>query len=306
MWWMRRKWLKICLCLCKSFYRIYPKYSKLDFYILGESYAGHYVPAISYRIQQGNKNKEGIFIPLKGLAIGNGWVDPYRQYPGYPDFAYKNGLINEVEYLGDAVALGYCQSLISAGATLEAMEACSLLMEGVLAEMGFNLGYYPNPYDYTIPCAAPPLCYDFSLMDSFLAQPYVLKALGVSPNAEYSDCNQVVHTLLLMDWMTNLDVRIPSLLQDYRVLVYSGELDFICNWMGGYYWASELNWPGKQQFNQTAFADWYVQKSVAGQFKTVDNFTFLKVAKAGHMVPMDQPANALDMLKRFLQNRPFY
>jgi len=289
----------------QEFYRMYPQYAKLDFYILGESYAGHYVPAISYRIQQGNKKNEGMYIPLKGLAIGNGWVDPARQYKGYPDFAYNNGLINSVEYLADTVALGYCLSLIKGGATLEALEACSLMMDSVLAEMGFNLGYYPNPYDYTIPCASPPLCYDFSVMDDYLAQPSVLKALGVSSNADWTECSQVVHTLMLGDWMDNLDVVIPSLLQDYRVLVYSGELDFICNWVGGYYWASELDWPGKKQFNSTSFSNWSVNQRVAGQFKTVDNLTFLKVASAGHMVPMDQPINALDMLKRFLNNKPF-
>jgi len=39
---------------------------------------------------------------------------------------------------------------------------------------------------------------------------------------------------------------------------------------------------------------------VAGWAKNYDNFTFLKVAKAGHMVPLDQPENALAMLKVFL------
>jgi len=289
----------------QQFFIQYPQYAKLDFFILGESYAGHYVPAISYRIQQGNKRKEGQHINLKGLAIGNGWVDPLRQYPGYPNYAYSNGLIDYVEYLADNLASSYCQQLIRGGALLEALEACSLMMESVLAEMGVTLGYYPNPYDYTIECAVPPLCYDFSLMDQFLAQPKVLKALGVSPNADYSDCNQIVHTLMLEDWMANLDVVIPSLLSEYRVLVYSGELDFICNWMGGYAWASQLKWNGQQQFNQTAWKNWMVGGKAAGTSKTSLNLTFLKVANAGHMVPMDQPLNALDMLKRFLKNNPF-
>ena len=32
------------------------------------------------------------------------------------------------------------------------------------------------------------------------------------------------------------------------------------------------------------------------------NLHFLRVYEAGHMVPMDQPENALAMLKRFLAN----
>jgi len=283
----------------------FPQYANLDFYILGESYAGHYVPAISYRIQQGNRKKEGLNINLKGLAIGNGWVDPYKQYPGYADFAYQNNLINYVEYVGDKMATSYCRNLITAGALLEALEVCNLMVEGVLAEMGVTLGYFPNVYNYKIPCANPPLCYDFSLMDNYLAQASVQKALGVSPKADWTDCNQIVHTLLLGDWMTNLDVKIPSLLNDYRVLVYSGENDFICNWVGGSYWVSQLPWKGNSIFNQTNWKDWHVAGSVAGKAKSALNLTFLKVSNAGHMVPMDQPKNALDMLKRFLKNTPF-
>lgn len=32
---------------------------------------------------------------LAGLAIGNGWIDPKEQYPGYADFAYDKGLIQK-------------------------------------------------------------------------------------------------------------------------------------------------------------------------------------------------------------------
>jgi len=168
-----------------------------------------------------------------------------------------------------------------------------------------TLGYYPNVYDYKIPCADPPLCYDFSIMDRFLAQPYVQKALGVSPNADWTECNQIVHTLLLDDWIVNLDTVIPALLRDYRILVYSGDLDFICNWAGGLAWTSSLNWDGEKQFNAANFTNWFVGGQVAGAAKNALNLTFLRVFNAGHMVPMDQPKNALDMLKRFLSNQPF-
>jgi len=30
-----------------------------------------------------------------GIAIGNGWVDPYHQYPEYSNFAYENKLISK-------------------------------------------------------------------------------------------------------------------------------------------------------------------------------------------------------------------
>jgi carboxypeptidase D len=32
---------------------------------------------------------------LAGVAIGNGWIDGFEQYPAYVDFAYEKGLIKK-------------------------------------------------------------------------------------------------------------------------------------------------------------------------------------------------------------------
>lgn len=34
-------------------------------------------------------------VPLKGIAIGNGWIDSKRQYPAYIDYAVKMGRMEE-------------------------------------------------------------------------------------------------------------------------------------------------------------------------------------------------------------------
>ncbi|CAE7689665.1 CBP31, partial [Symbiodinium necroappetens] len=54
----------------QKFFQQFPQYQKTNFFVFGESYAGHYVPAISHRIWSSNKANEGLHIPLKGLAIG--------------------------------------------------------------------------------------------------------------------------------------------------------------------------------------------------------------------------------------------
>ncbi|XBJ04933.1 hypothetical protein VPH35_023796 [Triticum aestivum] len=82
----------------QAFFKEHPEYVENDFYITGESYAGHYIPAFATRVYKGNKNNEGIHINLKGFAIGNGLTDPAIQYKAYTDYALDMGLITQSEF----------------------------------------------------------------------------------------------------------------------------------------------------------------------------------------------------------------
>jgi len=75
-----------------------PDFKGRDFFITGESYAGHYIPAIAYHFVE-EVPAGALGLNFKGIAIGNGWVDPYEQYPQYAEFAYENQLVDESEYL---------------------------------------------------------------------------------------------------------------------------------------------------------------------------------------------------------------
>jgi len=195
--------------------------------------------------------------------------------------------------------------LIESGAWPVAFYECNLAMSGILADAEAQNGRTINVYDVTIPCEVEPLCYDFSLVDKFLAQPSVLQALGVSPKADWTDCNMAVHTLFLGDWVGNFAIDLPAVLaQNISVLVYSGTNDFICNYMGGDQWTYNMEWPGQTAFQQAPFKQWTLDEMRAGESKSALGLTVLHVYNAGHMVPMNQPFNALQMLKIFLSGKP--
>lgn len=40
---------------------------------------------------------------LQGIAIGNGWIDPIRQYPAYAEFAYTRELIKQDSQDGEFI-----------------------------------------------------------------------------------------------------------------------------------------------------------------------------------------------------------
>ena len=114
----------------------------------------------------------------------------------------------------------------------------------------------------------------------------------------------MVHTYLLGDWMTNLMPEVGDMLDNsgIEVLVYSGDKDWICNWRGGEAWTLATKWAGKEQFNAQDFESWTVNGEPAGEMRQYGNLHFLRVYEAGHMVPMDQPVNALAMIERMIAN----
>lgn len=75
-----------------QFFTLFPEYRDNDFYVAGESYAGKYIPAVSHVIHTNNPGAQ-VKINLKGLAIGNGLIDPVNQMV-YSDYLYQQGIID--------------------------------------------------------------------------------------------------------------------------------------------------------------------------------------------------------------------
>ncbi|KAI3989601.1 hypothetical protein MKX01_036210 [Papaver californicum] len=95
-------------------------------------------------------------------------------------------------------------------------------------------------------------------------------------------------------------IGIPTLLEDgIKLLVYAGEYDLICNWLGNSRWVEPMEWSGHQEYVASANVPIVVDGAEAGLLKSYGPLSFLKVHNAGHMVPMDQPKAALEMLKRW-------
>ncbi|MBA0738258.1 hypothetical protein Gogos_011646 [Gossypium gossypioides] len=70
----------------------FPQYKRRDFFITGESYAGHYVPQLAYYILSRNKNTNQTVINLKGIAIGNAWIDDAICMKGMFDYLWTHAL----------------------------------------------------------------------------------------------------------------------------------------------------------------------------------------------------------------------
>jgi len=151
------------------------------------------------------------------------------------------------------------------------------------------------------------LCYDFSKETAWLNDAKNIAAIGAKKKS-WTSCNRVVEIKLVFagDWMVTFKDAVKSLLEGgVPVLIYHGENDIIVNWMGGQAWTNKLKWSGSVGFGLAKETTYTVDGVDVGTFKSFNGFTFMKLSSAGHLVPMDQPKAALDMVTKFLAGQPF-
>nr|XP_043632105.1 serine carboxypeptidase 3-like [Erigeron canadensis] len=288
----------------QAFFKVHPDYVKNDFYIMGESYAGHYIPALATRINKGNKKKKGIHINLKGMGIGNGLTNPEIQYPAYTDFALANKIISKTDYDKINLQIPACVKAIRQCGTTgtETCYSAYIKCQPLLFDI-INLIDNKNYYDIRKKCEGR-YCYDFSQVEKFLEEVSVKKALGVPSNIRFVSCNNRVQDAMINDWMRNLALGIPDLLeQNIQLLIYTGEFDLICNWLGNWRWVHAMAWSGQKEFVAASNVSYLVDGKEAGILKNHGPLTFIKVQNAGHMVPMDQPRVALRMLELWITGK---
>eukprot|EP01092_Planopodium_desertum_P007783 TRINITY_DN321_c0_g1_i1.p1 TRINITY_DN321_c0_g1~~TRINITY_DN321_c0_g1_i1.p1 ORF type:complete len:455 (-),score=72.62 TRINITY_DN321_c0_g1_i1:52-1416(-) len=289
-----------------QFFQVFPDYQGNDFYISGESYGGKYTPSISYYIHEMNKiAPPAQQINLQGLSIGDGLVDPITQFIGISDLLYYFGMADmaEVQYIQNTYETPFLEALGS-GDLLEAFRLFDEFMNGDFYQYHtyfFNITGTNDYFNFLDP-VYPPNPYPQYLMLNATRN-----AIHVGGNV-YWDYNQTVEYYLLNDWMTSVASKMPTLMENYKVLVYSGQNDFILGAALSEKWIRAVPWSGSQQFSTVGKTIWYVEDTdpaPAGYVRQVLNFTQCIVRDAGHLLPLDQPRRASDMIRRWVGDIPF-
>ena len=291
--------------LLTLFFKQFPEYAKQSFHISGESYAGHYIPVFASEILSHKKRN----INLQSVLIGNGLTDGLTQYEYYRPMACGDGgwpaVLDSQECQSMDNSIDRCQSLIQSCYDSESVWTCvpaSIYCNNALIGPYQRTGQ--NPYDVRVKCKGGNLCYDeLDWIQEYLNKPEVMKALGAEVSS-YDSCNFDINRNFLFagDWMQPFHRLVPGILKEIPVLIYAGDADFICNWLGNLAWTMELEWPGQKSYVKAPLKDLELldDGSKIGVVKSASNFTFMRLHAGGHMVPYDQPVASLDMLNRWL------
>lgn len=286
------------------FFKKFPQYAKNPFHIAGESYAGHYIPVFASEIL----SHEDRGFNLTSVLIGNGLTDPLTQYEFYEPMACGEGgepsVLEPEQCQAMSDAIPRCKSLIQSCYDSGSVWLCvPATIYCNNAEMGPYQRTGRNVYDVRKMCEGSNLCYEgLGEIEEYLNLEDVKNALGAEVD-DYQSCNFDINRNFVFagDWMKPYYKAVTDLLEaDLPVLVYAGDKDFICNWLGNQAWTERLEWSGKEKFAAKPLKPWTLGKKQVGEVKNHKNFTFLRVYGGGHMVPYDQPESALDMVNRWI------
>ncbi|AOW03211.1 Alpha/Beta hydrolase protein [Yarrowia lipolytica] len=287
------------------FFDKFPQYKDLDFHIAGESYAGHYIPAIATEIQS---NRHTNNFNLSSLLIGNGITDSRTQIEGYEPMACGKGghpaILSPEDCNKIHESVPKCQKLIDLCYETNTRYACvapSVYCDNAIFSSFSKTGL--NVYDIREQCGESALCYSqIEWITNYLNQDHVLEALGAEIEV-FEGCKNSVGVDFGFDGDGNRPFHgdIADLLDDgLPILIYAGDKDFICNWVGNKMWTDALEWTGAEKFGKAEIRNWTVNGENAGEVKTAKGLTYLRVYEAGHMVPFNQPEVALDMVNRWV------
>ncbi|KAL1692251.1 Alpha/Beta hydrolase protein [Schizophyllum commune] len=304
------------------FFEHFSQFKGRPFHMAGESYAGRYLPLYASAVYDQNAAlvQAGLTpINLSSVLIGNGVSDPFTIFLSRFDMQCTNASLSPVVDIATCVRMKsmvkrcetwFQEACIDQYDAINCRAATSVCLDAIEKPF-YETGL--NPYDISQPCngtVETTLCYPITVhITNYLSRPDIRAQLGVDPAvpANFSSCSADVSTGfdLSQDALhaSTRDYVAALLERGVRVLIYVGDYDWRCSWIGNERFTLALEWSGQADFASHELREWYVDGTLAGKTRSTSDrkFTFATVHGAGHMVPYDRPKEALEFLERWLK-----
>lgn len=242
-------------------------------------------------------------INLKGMSIGDGAMDPISQFARFSQLMYFLGYADENERV---VLEKYEQKMLGFLRSQKFVEAFQVFDEMLNGDFWKYPTYFTNITGTTNYFNIMMPQYPSDPFGKFLDLPSTRAQLHVG-DRRYWGYNSTVEQHLIPDWMRSVANILPTLLENYKVLIYNGNLDIILGPAQTETFLRGLRWSGQHEYLRAPKQIWVgADGRPAGYVHNVNNFTHVVILRAGHMVPSDQPVNARDMITRFVNSQPFH
>lgn len=273
------------------FLQRHPEYRGHEMWIFCESYGGKMTAYFGAALGKAVLSKK-IALKFRGVALGDGWVDPVGCMYSYGKYLKTFSQLSEVEVKN---VTAYAD--LAAAAVLNGNGSLATFYWGVQQDIisfyTANINWYNDMYyyDYTAD----------NVLNTFLGTNFT-KMLGkllpsyVQYNAQSNEVFSMMNESFMIDAISQVD---ELLAMGFEVNVYSGQLDLIVDVLCIEGWMKKLRWISLSQFLKQPRVPIYENNNVFGNVaaftQQYKNLRLWNIMKAGHMVPLDQPWTAETM-----------
>jgi carboxypeptidase C (cathepsin A) len=277
----------------QGFIGVFPQYARNKINLASESYGGHYAPVFAEYFHAQTTQALGSPIDLDTVLIGNGWIDSSEVYQSYYNFTVSPGNTYDYAPFNESVSTAMFDILWGPGNCVDRMNACKATNSSQIcvdatnfcqAELG-RIYHQANRdvYDIREPSKDP---FPPTYYEAYLNSLEIQTAIGAYQN--FTRCSYFITSDF---WDTSDLVPVTGLIEDFQdlieqginIVLYHGDADYICNWLGGERVAYEIDAPGFAQagYENISTSD----AAVHSQVKQAGSFSFVRVYEAGHEVP---------------------
>ncbi|CAH0405030.1 unnamed protein product [Chilo suppressalis] len=270
--------------------QMFPELEQAPLFIAGESYAGKYVPALAIQIHRNQDQNDSHPVNLRGIAIGNGIIDP-RSMMHYTELLSVLGLLagkelDKLKEIEDAAV-----ALLDEGKMVDAANKFNETIEYIKKQSGISIYNFNKDSGGSVN----------SDLELFVTKPEVRSWIHVG-SVPFDLNNQYVYTKMLPDFMNSTKPFIEELLEHYGVMCYSGQLDLLLPYGVTKHTHDQFNWSRRSEFDKAPRKRLRSSNKggIVGYKRSGGNFVEVLIRHAGHMVPIEVPEVAKFIVDSFI------
>jgi len=274
-----------------------------------------------------------LHIPLSGIAIGNGWMDLKTQSSD-SEYLTGKGLISRSMGAAYDMSIKACIDMIDdteqdpddkmacfrENWNVDVLPESSILYSDYDTRVWLHLGdkyppgqdalqaYFGGDDDNILGLTKEDTK---SILNTIHASSFTEEIISGKPQRyKVSAYKRVGSAMYRRNYdLISVNNEVVRLLEEteVKVLFYNGMQDAMCDHIGNERFLDSLPWRGRAEWVTADRRAWLPDAQAApyGFVKQYKQLTFIKVLGAGHMLPMDKPVVALDMIRTFINGGDF-
>lgn len=296
----------------------YPQFKTREFFLAGESYAGHYVPQLAELVYDRNKERTRYpHINLKGFIVGNPETEEYYDSKGLLEYAWSHTVISDQLYIKAKQVCDFnlfnwpeeCTKVMgilfekyreidiyniyapscltkSTGSVADSRHDHSVASLAKVSDRGLRRLRIPGGYD---PCYS-------RYAEEYFNRRDVQSSLHANPKGgTWRVCNDSIFRTYNYTVFSILPIYAKLIKGGLKIWIYSGDADGRVPVIGSRYCVEALGLPLK-----SSWGSWFHHHQVAGRMVEYEGLSLVTVRGAGHLVPLNKPSEALALFHSFL------